>query len=129
MAGGRPKKRGPNVALSKNYGNVLGATCANIPKSGESVFGCTFTENGEAALGTVEFVVWGSFCQNNERFEDEFNNKQCTAIAVMAVCMTKVEPVRNWTGETLDRVLLEGHKLYKHSLRNMPQGKNHLYYG
>lgn len=56
------------------------------------------------ALTVSKWICQGTFSQNSKRYEKETRNTQCTAIAAMAIAMSELKPITEWTYETLDDV-------------------------
>jgi Herpesvirus tegument protein, N-terminal conserved region len=70
--------------------------------------------------------VRGSFHQGDARFNARSRGRQCTANAVVAAALTFAIPPEHWDTLHMDNILLEGDRLYKDSLNNVPAGEDYL---
>ena len=66
----------------------------------------------------MSLLSWGSIHQGHERFSGDSRGKQCSFMSLSALLTAQTVSVEKWDLTTIDRLLIEGDRIYLNAYNN-----------
>lgn len=117
----------PVISKRSSSEKTRSSSSHTMPKSKSTLDKSSVHRNGSVqSLKYHIHVVRASFSQASEQFSEDSQNRQCSAISMVAMAYAEKKSVRNWTPEDLDTIINIGDDVFLASNAIITSNENYL---